>query len=465
MENSKLIDVLSTFSKAELRELQQFISSPFFNKNEELVKFYAYLKKIAPHFPLKKIERRRVYKSLFSEQDYDDKHMNYLMSYLLKLTEQYIGYKQYVTHPTLPKYHTINALIDRDLDKHYRYNLKRTTDQLEKQAYRNAAFYYQKYLLADAENRYFLRQQVRKKDIRLQRAAENFDVYYLANKLKYSCELLDRNQIFSTDYQLQLTSEITQYLSRHSHEKVPPIQIYYQIYLMLTQADGSIHFEQLNSLIEKYFYQFPIAEIKEFYGYVINFCIRQNNKGINFFEELFDRYIFGLERGLLFENDRLPHTTYKNISKVGLLLRKFDWTEQMISDYKNKLSPEFRETAFNYSMADLFYYKKEFDKAQTYLMQVETTDIFYNLDARKMLMKIYYEQGETEALLSLIAASQIFLKRSKQISPNIRKAYQNFMKIVQYSARHPPQNKATLLNKIKTTQPVLEKSWLLKMLK
>ncbi len=464
MKNSKLINVLSAFNRTELREFQQFIATPFFNKNEELVSFYAYLKKIAPHFPPKKIERKYVYRQVFPKKSYDNKHMNYLMSFLQKLVEQYMGYRQYMTQPTLHQYHIINAFIDKNLDKHYKYALKKATDQLEEQVHNNADFYYQKYLLADAENRFFLRQQVRKQDKRLQQASEYFDIYYLANKLKYSCELLDRNRIFSTNYQLQLVEKIAQYLGQHPHENVPPILVYYQIYLMLTQANGNIHFEKLKVLIEKHFHQFPLDEIKSIYGYTINFCIRKINTGEDYFEELFNRYLFGLERSLLFENDRLPHSTYKNISKIGLRLRKFDWTEQMINNYKSKLAPEFRETAFHYNMADLFYYKKEFDKAQQYLLQVEMNDIFYNLDARKMLMKIYYEQGETEALLSLLAASKIFLKRSELVSPGIRKAYQNFMRIVDQLVRKKPGNKKAILNKIRTTERLPDKRWLLEIL-
>ena len=44
MHNSKLIELLKSFSASELREFKDFVASPFFNKNEELSLFYAYLK-------------------------------------------------------------------------------------------------------------------------------------------------------------------------------------------------------------------------------------------------------------------------------------------------------------------------------------------------------------------------------------------------------------------------------------
>ena len=95
MEKSKLIQVLKTFSTSELREFKDFVASPFFNKNQELILFYGYIKKNAPSFSLKKIKKEVVYQTVFPNQNYDEKHLKYLMSFLLKLAEEFIGLKKY----------------------------------------------------------------------------------------------------------------------------------------------------------------------------------------------------------------------------------------------------------------------------------------------------------------------------------------------------------------------------------
>jgi len=79
-------------------------------------------------------------------------------------------------------------------------------------------------------------------------------------------------------------------------------------------------------------------------------------------------------------------------------------------------------------------------------------------------MKIYYEQNETEALLSLIAASQIFLKRSETVTPQVRKGYLTFMGIMHQLARQKSTSKAAILKKIEGVAYLPDKSWLLKML-
>ena len=71
MDNSKLINLLRTFSTKELREFKDFVSSPYFNKNQELLLFYNHLRKIAHKFPLKKVLRVGVYAAVLPRQLYD----------------------------------------------------------------------------------------------------------------------------------------------------------------------------------------------------------------------------------------------------------------------------------------------------------------------------------------------------------------------------------------------------------
>jgi hypothetical protein len=61
------------------------------------------------------------------------------------------------------------------------------------------------------------------------------------------------------------------------------------------------------------------------------------------------------------------------------------------------------------------------------LREVEFTDIFYNLDAKTMLLKIYFELEKNEAFFSLVAAFKIYLSRNRLISEHNRKLYMNLL--------------------------------------
>ena len=68
MHNSKAIEVLKSFSAKQLRRLEEFVASPYFNTNGEIIAFLQYLKQFAPRFVNKKLERKTVWKNIFPKQ-------------------------------------------------------------------------------------------------------------------------------------------------------------------------------------------------------------------------------------------------------------------------------------------------------------------------------------------------------------------------------------------------------------
>ena len=105
----------------------------------------------------------------------------------------------------------------------------------------------------------------------------------------------------------------------------------------------------------------------------------------------------------------------------------------------------------NYNLVDLYYYKKELGKALEYLHKVEYSDVFYALNSKEMLLKIYYEMNEEEALHNLLASFRIYLKRNKLISDNIRLPYQNFISLLTQTVKSEPHQRSIIIEKIKNT--------------
>jgi hypothetical protein len=463
MENSKLIQLIKTFSAKELRECGEFVHSSFFNKHEEFSALYDYLKSCAPKFLPKNISRETVYKNLFSKKRYDEKHINHLMSFLLKLVEQYIGYKQFSNNEILQQINILNAYVEKGLDKHYSYVYDLTQVKLIKYPYRNVEFYYLQYLLSETDNQYFLRQKIRKYDVRLQSAADYFDLYLLAGKLKYFCEMQDRKMSLNANYKLKMTGEISSALTKINIEEYSGIRVYWIILQMLENPEEPAHFYQLKKLIAVHHDDFPPAELKELYFYAINYCIRKVNVGEqDFLKELFTLYKIVLEADLLLENNQISPWTYKNLVGVALRLKEFNWVEKFIKEKNVLLAAEFRDNALHYNLAELFYYKHDFDIAMSHLNKVEFSDIYYSLDTKKMMVKIYFEQNTIDPLLSLIASFKIFIKRNKSVSEANKQAYNNFISVIHLFIKFQNQKTSPVLkSSIENLKPLADRNWLL----
>jgi hypothetical protein len=82
-----------------------------------------------------------------------------------------------------------------------------------------------------------------------------------------------------------------------------------------------------------------------------------------------------------------------------------------------------------------------------------------------MLIKIYFEQEEEQALLSQLAAFTMFLKRNKEISIHLKRTYLNFCNLLFSILKRNPKKLPQLEEKIERTSPLTDKVWLLQQLK
>lgn len=164
---------------------------------------------------------------------------------------------------------------------------------------------------------------------------------------------------------------------------------------------------------------------------------------------------------MLLHEGRLSPWTFTNVVKLALRLQRFEWLEGFMAAYSALLPDAFRDNVLHYNMAELYFYTNRLPQAQLELLRVEMSDMNYYLGARVLLAKIYAEQGEEEALLSLLAAFTVFLKRNKQISADLKQTYLNFCRILWQLVRAKPGQTARLATEIQETALLTDRAWLL----
>lgn len=465
MKNSKLIDLLATFSPADLKQFREFVASPYFNKNKDLIRMIAYLEQNAPNFEALQVSKERVHAQLFPDQDFDPKQMGYLMNYLLKLGERFLAIQRYEQEEELMRCHTLDQFVDRKLTKHYNYLLRKTFKSVTESDARSGDSYYYQYLMGRAAANHFYSQQVRKFDPSLQTVSDQLDQFYFFHKLRYSCEMLNRQTIIRAEYQLHFVEEVRAYLLNKA-EIEPLIEIYLRIYLSIRFAEEEAHFHKLLQLIESHAQGIDQKIRREIYLYAINFCAPKIRKGDEKYTSIMlDLYIKGIETRALFDGTYLSHWTYSNVVKLALRLQRFDWTEVFIKEQAVNLPPSVREGAEHYNLAELYYHKGEFDEVLDQLNQLQFLDPHHHLGSRVILLKTYYELDAEEPLLSLLSSFSVYLRRNKQISTAMKKTYLNFCNLLHQIMRRNPKKWELLEEDIQQTQPLAERAWLLKLWK
>lgn len=465
MQKSKMIEMLSHLSPKELSRFGDYLASPFFNKDSELPAFYNYIKKYAPEFDSRNLEKEKLLAKAIPGVNLTEKRLGYIMSDIVEHIEGFIKYNKCQAEDVDGARYLLNTFNKWETDKFFEQTLREVKETLKNYPYRNADFFFKEYLIETEVNSYFDRQKKRAYDESLQKAANHLDLFYIATKLKYSCELINRQKLINADYTLPMLKEITQHLQENPYEDYPSISIYHQILMTFLENDVPGHFNKLISLLDEHSFKFPPAEAKDMYAYAQNYCIVKINAGeTRYATDLFAIYKTCINRELLLVDGFISPWAFKNIVWVALRVGEVEWTDNFIKTYSKKINPKFRDNAYNYNYACLLFFQDKFGEALRLLNQVEFTDIFYGLSSRTMQIKIYYELDEYDPLQSAIEAFKIFLRRNKTLSENFKITYNNFLKFTDKLSRTNRKDKVKLdelQQKIEDTKVVADINWLL----
>jgi hypothetical protein len=465
MQQSKLILLLKSLSKKELKEFQAFTASEFFNKNETLIVFLKNISEYQGHFDSPKLERETFFKKHYPSEVFEDQKFRYMQSDLTKLLEEFLAYNQYTKNEFGRKYFLLESLNQRNQDKYFLQELESIQAINDKSPYRDAEYYFNQHKISELSYQYTSEKRNRAFDTSLQEVIDNLEITYLAKGFRYYCEMINRRNILSVEYNLSFFDEMVKYLENASFDFVPVIRIYRLIHKALTDPENKPNYYELLSSLREHSKLFSHTEQRGMYVFAQNYCIKRINQGDSHaLKDIFELYQLMVDNELIFEGNYVSQPDFKNIVTTGLRLGEVDWVNGFIEEFKEKLNPEFSENAYTYSMAWIHFTKKEYDKALRMLLRVEFNDVYYHLDSKSLLMKVYYEMNEFDAFLSLVDAFRIYLRRNKFISDFQKETYSNFIVVMNKLMKLKMRNQSITLaihQDICATKPAADLNWLI----
>ena len=459
MHSSKLINLLSCFSKKEIKSFKSFLISPYHNTNNELVLFFDYIKQSYPGFTSTKLTKKETFKYLYPENIYKDKHIRYLMSDLLKLVNRFLLVQRIESKGIEGPLQLMDEFINRKKDKPYQQIKTQLKLNYLKNKVKNVDYFFNKIKIIDLEVKYSLQHQNRMNDDKAQQGSDVLNRYYSLKKLKYACSMLNRQTLLKESYNLSIPENWISWLESNHYWNEKIIELYTNVFLVFKNPNDPIYFERFLDLLQNATTNISQEDLRELFLYAINYCLRKMREGKKIYvEKALSLYREGIKTEALLENGRFSPQSFNNVVKIALRLQKYNWIERFIEEYSHFLPPASKENTLRYNLAELNCYKKDFNRALRLLSKVEFVDISYQLGSRIMLSKIYFELKEEAALLSLISSFMMFLKRNRQISDPIRKTCLNFCDLLFLIIRGKTDD---IEDKIKNTPLLADRNWLL----
>lgn len=467
MHKSKPVMILKAFTGQDMKEFDKFVSSPYYNKNDVLVKLFAILKKEHPNFEGPGVDRERVYHKLFNTKDFDESKLRYAISDLSKLLEKYIITRELEKNKIKENLLLLEFYKANDIEKYFNQSFDDIRKSLAATP-KDSDYYFNKYLAEEILFNYSSVKRDKSLDGVLQQVADNLDTYYLSKKLKFYCEMYTRQNFLNSNYETKFLKEILSHIETIGYEECPAIIVYYYVLKTLIDEFQESHYYKLLELIEKNEFFFSKEELGDLYGFAQNYCTKQINQGNKenaYLKEYFKLTNKLVEKELIYENGYIVPSVFKNIVTVGLRLEEFEWTENFIYTYKEKLAPKYKENAFTYNLAWLHFFRGEYKKTLRLLSNVEYMDVYYVLDSKILLLKTYFELDDADAFYSLIDSFYVYLRRNELISTYQKNICLNFVKFAKRLMRiKEGDTKAAekLIDEINETKQVASISWLLK---
>ncbi|MCC6866803.1 MAG: hypothetical protein IT280_11670 [Ignavibacteria bacterium] len=478
MFNSILISTLKTFTTKEMREFGELVCSPYFNKNQSAIRLYGYLKKCYPEFDSKKMEKEKIYKTIFGKAEYSEGFMKTITHILTELSEEYLKLINLKKMPAYESLLTARELNERKLEKLLIKNLSDAKREIEvMKAVGEKKYYYYNYLLEKIKTDYIEWSRFKNKNFKefdnvsLSDTNNSLAHYFFEDALITYRSILARRQQTPVAFDERITENVISFLLNTDNDFIQNTNLRLHLYeVLLLKEKTDKYFYLLKDILFK-----ESKEIGQNKKFTLNtilqqFCLDRMMAGEKqFLRERHELYKLALEKGFYRLKSHVYFDTllFGNISLVAIRLKEFDWAESFIEKYENDLPEDSGEVVVAYGKGRLYMERGELEKALETVSKVKTfMNIPLKAALRNLMLMIYYELSYYDQAEYLLSSHRKFIASVKEDytderyerQTNFMKYYARLLKVKENSSKEDLDDLVVALHKHPN---VLENEWLL----
>ncbi len=483
MKETKIIEFLKKLSKEELKEFEKFTSSPYFSRGRDLLPLLKTLKQFHPDFENDKLTDEFVFSKLFPGKKFtDEKSYSYLKTYtsdLYKLGKEFLTYQEFGNDQNRKNYYLLNQLRKKKLYKEFERDFKNSSDIQEAAETGSPEDFLDKYFLnlalvefsvdngryKDAFNSIFLMADYLS-FAALIRGFRLTEIKTVANNLAGI-----KPGFIPSSFMIECIDEerFIEGIKKKDVKYYQLIEISYIIHKMTKQPDKREYYFDLKKLFFDHLNLLGQSEKYMLFGILGSYCIGkiEENDRSEFRKELFGIYSSCIELGVYKwrKEDDFQLGLFRNMVVTAASDGETEWLENFILKYSGELNINYRDNMINYSLANLYSAKGEYEKALKYLIKVKYDLSLFKMDLKNIYFRIYYELNYIEQCFSVLDSMKHYTATSKDLTEFFRKRINNFVKysaeLLKIKSSGNRKNKDILYHKVEKEKHIDSRSWLL----
>ncbi len=479
MINSKLTEILKTFSEQELKDFVKFTGIVYFNKGRNYIPLLKILRKFYPDFNNPALTRYYIYEKLFQGKKYNDQVIRNMLSGLLKICGQFIVINNIKSNSTDYNIILADELKNRMLFKHAESYINKSLKEIDETAV-DKDYFRKRYELMQVKREITHGLNNTKGTIEcLSAEAVDFFLFFLLETSRHVEEMVVFNHNLNANFENHLTfklienlniENLSRYFTRSNLKNHKIAELFAVHINLLIDYTNEVLFDKFRSLLKESFGELSRWGKYNMYLCLENACIRlQEIDEIKYREILMDIYKEQLKEKLYNSSEQSPMAIdmFRNIVINSLRLKHFEWTEFFITEFIGTLSADHRENMYNFSFSLLNFEKRNFEKSLNYITKLKYDTFVFKYDVKVLSLMVYFELGYTEEAISMIDSFRHFINETPSISDYIREIHTNFIKFLFEIIRHRNGFKSRETQRLKseiTASRVRNKDWLLEKL-
>lgn len=486
MLDYSFIEVLKTLDWKELKEFRKFAVSPYFNKSRKALKLIDAIIKFHPHYDNSRLTKEGLHRKINPEIPYNEITMRRLLYDVQKLLERFMQQVNFEKKNIESRIFMTEEIGSRGAEKLFLKNTSHTEELLESQGIVNSDYCLAKFKM-QTDKFYFsmINNKISRKEfanIETAKLTEGITFlisYFMLEAIKHNDTLLS----YSRSYNIKQSANfIDQFIRLFDFERLEIfmkknsitgnhiIKVYLNLLKAFLYFDNEYYYDEFKKSLNKLSGKLSTTDNNFLYTRLASYCIVKNQV-IHDKNAYFDRELFAILEMTLAKkfyetetNKYLPADVFRNMLLIALKLNKIKWTEDLISDYSNKLHPQNRTDIVNFSYGMLYFEKGAYDTALRYLGRVKLDESIYRLDLRVLLLKIYYEQGAFDSAFSMMRAYKKYVLENQMLDENKKATHINFIKYITKLINYQRgTNKTDLISvrmQVDKSKHLVQKEWL-----
>lgn len=450
MQKSKLIQLLRTLSEVELKQLGFFLKSPFHNSNKRVLDLFNLLQPYhARNYESNRLQKEILFYKIFPVgTTYQDSNMRTLISNLNQRIEDFLIEREVKKDKVLRQELLARVYSHKNLYPAFEKINRQQNTQLAQLEVQDMEVHQQSF---NNNWAYYFHPHTKKYHTKvpsLEQTMYHLDQFYLQAKFRLGLEMKNREKILQEHYDIFFWEILGQEIKHNKNLQTPLFQLHI-IGLQLQKSFNLALFKQAFQLYTLHVNSFGDWEKIAFLQLLLNLMARQTYIGNQqYFKQMHELHKLGLEKKLLINNQQISFSIFYTIAGTAFFLKKFDWGENFIKNYKKFLSPIIQTDMLALVEAYKHFYKNRVIKedgkhlilALKYLSKINNNSLRFSLHSRTLQLRIYYDyyfkkENNFELFMDYAKAFQKFLERNTQLSDIKKIPYQNFINYSQKIAQ------------------------------